>query len=213
MTKQKQTVYELTIIGKQSNMTSSTFNRLPPLIGKLTKLTSLIINHTNIKTLPKEIGNLKYLEILDVSNNTIKVLPDEIGVLPKLSNLDISNNGLTSIPKTIGDLQELYVVRARNNKLKTIPAELTQAGVIGNAHIQFQELDFGNNKLTSLPGSFGNIYVEKLDLSNNPTLKTLPGKMHTIRVDKLYLGKDYVTKLSKQFMRLKDKIDGRYILI
>ena len=154
---------------------------------------------------------MKFLEILDVSNNKIKVLPDVIGLLPKLSNLDISNNGLTSISKQIGTLQELYVLRAMNNELKTIPHELSKAGMIDNDDFQFKELDFGNNKLTSLPGSLGNIYVEKLDLSNNPTLKTLPYKMHTIRLDKLYIGKDYVTKLSKKFMKLEHKIDGRYI--
>ena len=72
---------------------------IPPEIGNLTNLTSLIlINNQLTGSIPPELGNLTYLGSLDLSNNQLTgSIPLELGNLTNLTKLDLSNNQLLSL--------------------------------------------------------------------------------------------------------------------
>lgn len=78
---------------------------LPPQLGHLKNLKTLIVEGNGLESLPKEIGKLENLKHLDLSSCEFKTLPAEIGKLENLDLLYISNNDrLESIPPEIWNL-------------------------------------------------------------------------------------------------------------
>lgn len=95
-------------------------------------ITSLYINHNNIKVIPAAISSLKQLTLLDATNNELSSLPPELGVLSKLKELLLFDNNLTSLPTEIGGLYQLEVLGIDGNPMddnvrKMIADQGTQA--------------------------------------------------------------------------------------
>ena len=117
--------------------------KLPPAIGKLTKLQKLIIYGSSLTSLPPEIGQLINLQKLYLVGNPMTSLPPEIGQLINLQELHLSIN-LTSLPPEIGQLTNLQRLELSNNQLISLPPEIGQL-------TNLQYLFLNNNPLTNLP--------------------------------------------------------------
>lgn len=107
---------------------------LPPAIGKLKKLTTLLLNNCSFDgKIPDELGNLESLEYLALNSNYfIGEIPCSLGKLSKLFWFDIADNRLTgsfpvSTPTTPGldQLSNAQHFHFSNNQLTgPIPSRL-----------------------------------------------------------------------------------------
>jgi Leucine-rich repeat (LRR) protein len=163
---------------------------IPPEIGKLTALTSLLIaNNSNLTgSIPPEIGNLTALTNLQISSNSKLTggIPTEIGNLTKLQSLNLTVNQLTgSLPTSIGNLVNLTSLIMNQNKLTgSIPDTL------GNLS-KLQTLSLSNNQLSgSLPPSLGNLSnLTSLNLYFNQLTGSIPDTLGNLsKLTSLILG-------------------------
>ena len=70
------------------------------LIGQLTPLKVLNLNHSQLTSVPAEIGQLTSLEQLDLSDHRLSSVPAEIGQLTSPRELNLSHNQLRIVPAT-----------------------------------------------------------------------------------------------------------------
>ncbi len=103
--------------------------RMENLLPKINNLTNLeflaITGQFSLKTLPPEIGYLKNLKTLILEANGLESLPKEIGNLENLNYLDLSTCALETLPAEIGKLRNLETLNIENNEeLESIPPEI-----------------------------------------------------------------------------------------
>lgn len=143
------------------------FTFLPEIIGCLTSLQILDIEHNHLTSLPETIGNLTALKEFYLCGNYLASLPDTIGNLTSLEKLDLTDNHLSSLPETIGQLSSLKELILDGNQLISLPWTIDQLKSLQNLDISFNNLSsfpetiinlkslsrfsLGFNQLTSLP--------------------------------------------------------------
>lgn len=149
---------------------------LPPEVGLLTGLTSLILG-SNLLTgnAPTELGNLGNLTRLILDNNQFQgPIPTDLARLTNLGSLYLDNNQFSSsIPSQLADLTSLRALFLKNNRLSgSIPTEL---GLLSNLvwfplHI---------NELTGpIPTEFGQLTLcTTLSLFDNQLSESLPSEL------------------------------------
>ncbi|MCY4128634.1 MAG: hypothetical protein OXG15_05245 [Gammaproteobacteria bacterium] len=102
--------------------------QLPPELGDLSELTTLILGINNLSgPIPAELGNLTRLTQLNLDDNNLTgEIPPELGNLSRLTSLRIANNQLTGqIPTEIGNLELLVALDLSGNRISgQIPNEL-----------------------------------------------------------------------------------------
>ena len=130
---------------------------LPPEIGQLTQLETLILGkqvegyeRAGDRFLPKGVSN------------ALTALPEALGHLDQLQVLDLSGNPFTTQPEVVTQLPQLQKLVGVRLKLEQIPASLSQSP-------QLQQLDLFNNQITTIPDSLAQSpQLQKLDLRRNP---------------------------------------------
>ena len=146
---------------------------LPPEIGNLKALDSLVVEGCRLKELPKEIGNCLSLINLKIHDNVLTEIPADIGHLSLLLDIDLGRNLLTEIPSEFGNLTSLESLSLFNNQLTTLPEEIGNISSLCNIIIC-------NNNLESLPVSIGNLKsLTTLNIINN-NLTFLPDGICTL---------------------------------
>jgi Leucine-rich repeat (LRR) protein len=142
---------------------------LPPEIGTLTRLRSLILTgqgmvpmlKNEITGLPDEIGNCTSLELLCLSHNLLTELPASIGNLTSLRALYLSGNQITELPASIGQLSSLRELLLSENQVSVLP------DTIGSLK-SLTRLMLSNNRLSDLPPGIGGLEsLEQLHLLGN----------------------------------------------
>lgn len=78
---------------------------VPPEIGSLVGLKSLLLADNFLSFLPAKIENLASLETLWLNNNYLFLLPPEIGQLSKLKKLRIQSNKFQQYPEILHEMQ------------------------------------------------------------------------------------------------------------
>ncbi|MDJ0838464.1 MAG: COR domain-containing protein [Acidobacteriota bacterium] len=169
--------------------------KVPPEIGKLTKLIQLRLEGNQLTTLPPEIGKLTNLTVLDLQENHLPTLPPEIGKLTKLTKLNLIRNQLTTLPPEIGKLTKLTELSLRHNQLTTLPPEITKLA-------NLSELWLEGNQLTTLVeiGKLTNLSVFDLATSQ---LTTLPAEITKLtKLTELWLEGNQLTNLPPEIGKL-----------
>ena len=92
---------------------------LPPQVGQLKDLSTLILSGNALSSLPESIGNLQNLRVLEVDNNELTELPTTLAQCSKLQVLNAANNKLSSL-KVIADLEALETLNADHNQLEVL---------------------------------------------------------------------------------------------
>ena len=147
--------------------------------NKLTNVDAL----RDILNIFQDIGNYHYINL---SGNQITNLDGfEHPFCGSLSFIDLSYNGITSLdilpePSIISYMNFSY------NEITSIDI-LLGTRVVG--------LDFSNNKITSINGLSGAIYISDLDLSNN-NLTNINGLSNTTDIDNLNLSNNQLTNIT-----------------
>ena len=98
----------------------------PEVISKLSRLQSLNLAESGLKTISSSIGQLTHLQSLHLSQNQIQNIPEEIGHCRYLEHVYIDGNALQSLPTSISLLTRLKTLSAKNNSLETLPTELVE---------------------------------------------------------------------------------------
>lgn len=105
-------------------------SELPSEIGQTTKLTSLYLRNSVLRTLPPEISNLENLTTLNLvhalagSEGDKQAMLRQISGLISLVSLDLRENNLTALPAEIGQLTSLTWLDLRGNPNLPIPPEI-----------------------------------------------------------------------------------------
>ncbi|KAK3252800.1 hypothetical protein CYMTET_37923 [Cymbomonas tetramitiformis] len=137
---------------------SSLTGTLPPVIGSLTRLTTLDVQWNSISgTIPSEMGRLVDLQRMRLDRNDLTgLIPTEIGQLPGLKEMKLFTNRLSGeMPSELGRLLTATEIYLHSNDLTgTLPSEL---GHLGGLTI----LDLSGNRFTgTVPSQVG--MLEKL---------------------------------------------------
>jgi internalin A len=191
---------------KTLDLSGNDLTELPPKIGQLTQMETLILGKrkrpwgefvgNQLKTLPAEIGQLTNLKTLLVEGNQLKSLPVEIGRLKQLRILMMGENQLSKLPKTFEQLTELRVLVLDKNKFTSIPIEIAQLS-------QLKTLRFWQN---SLEGVFNEIAqltaLQSLYLSSNQLSGLPPEIAQLTALRSLYLGGNQLSGLPPEIAQL-----------
>ena len=151
------------------NLSNRGLTVLPPEIGQLTSLHTLILGGNELKFLPPEIGQLTSLHTLRLGGNQLKFLPPEIGQLTTLRDLMLNSNQLATLPPEISRLINLQELTLSRNRLTKLPTEIGQL-----ASLQVLRLD--GNQLVTLPVEIADQLEHGLLLSteHNPLAEPFP---------------------------------------
>jgi internalin A len=177
--------------------------KLPPEIGQLTALRSLVLWGNRLTTLPPEIGQLTQLQSLNLYGNKLTILPPEIGQLTALRMFGLSGNDLTTLPPEIGRLtalEELYLghfmLFDEHNDLTVLPSEIGQL-------TKLQRLNLSFNHLTALPTEIGRLTeLQSLNLNNNRLMALPPEIFQLAALRWLGLTGNCLTTLSRKIGQL-----------
>jgi hypothetical protein len=158
---------QLQIITYNQRSIENHIKELPPEIGQLTNLTTLILQNDELEHLPAEIGKLRNLKTLDLSYNALTDLPSEMGQLTNLQNLYLHSNNLHHLPAEIGKLKSLRILLLSKAGINSgLPPEIGQLK-------NLQNLDLSDNLLGELPSEIWQLTnLQNLDL-HHTTLKNL----------------------------------------
>jgi len=161
--------------------------KVPTVLGMLTKLESLTLDYVNFEgTLPPELFCLHELKELTVVSSLEGIIPSEIGYLRSLKYLKLRENSFDGqIPTELGLLQSLTYLNISDHK------HLTEAAIpseIGNLS-SLETLDMSCNGLRGTVGSelFGLASLEKLNLSWNGLSGSLPLSLELISLREMNL--------------------------
>ncbi|XP_011028446.1 PREDICTED: probable leucine-rich repeat receptor-like protein kinase At5g49770 isoform X1 [Populus euphratica] len=173
---------------------------LPPAIGDLKKLTSLILVSCRFSgPIPDTIGSLPQLTYLSLNSNGFTgSIPPSLGNLDKLYWLDLADNRLTgNIPVSTGTTPGLdLLVHTKHfhfgfNQLSGhIPPKLFSSGMV-LIHVLLE-----SNKLTgSIPSTLGLVKsLEVVRLDNNSLAGPVPSNINNLTsVSEMYLSNNVLT--------------------
>ena len=158
-------------------------SELPPEIGKLTNLKTLVLGRwdkenseilsNNLRTLPDEIGQLTELRSLFLYDNQFAELPEAIGKLSELRSLHLSCNQLKELPEFLGQLTNLRSLHLSCNQLKELPEFLGQL-------TNLRSLDLSGNQLREVPSVVETLTsLQNLNLWDNK-ISQLPSWIHKL---------------------------------
>ena len=90
---------------------------LPPQIGSLQRLETLLIEHNRITSLPPTVEGLKSLRHISLAYNDITAFPGQLCAIRTLNVIDLSHNKLTGIPDAVQDLNAIEL-NVNQNQVK-----------------------------------------------------------------------------------------------
>jgi len=127
---------------------------LPPSIGHMTKLETLLLERNRFTELPATFGQLANLAKLDVPNSKIKVIPDELCRCTSLVDLNLWGNPIKELPARFGDLVKLEKLALHHTKLKTLPVSFSQLAKLREVSLP--------DSVTSVPDAFYELSLVEL---------------------------------------------------
>ncbi len=134
---------------------------LPPEIGNLINLTSLLASGNKIQVLPSQIKHLTNLVELGVDTSHVHFIPPEIKYLQNLTKLDFCRNYIRTLPPEIGQLTKLKILRIFGNYITTLPREIGQL-------TNLESLSMSDTHLQTLPPEIGLLTkLVSLDVKTN----------------------------------------------
>ena len=80
---------------------------LPPQIGSLQRLETLLVEHNRITSLPPTVEGLKALRHISLAHNDLRAFPVQLCAIRTLDVIDLSHNKLTDVPDAVRDLNAI----------------------------------------------------------------------------------------------------------
>ncbi|KAG8568708.1 hypothetical protein GDO81_014115 [Engystomops pustulosus] len=156
-------LFSLTLLNYLEVSGCSELREVPPDLGRLCHLQSLILCRNKLRSLPRILEQLRSLKVLDVSGNELEELPAELCHLPELCTLNVSCNRLRELPSGLERCTKLAVLNLSRNMISSLPAGLLSPQLSLLASIYASD-----NLIQELGGEISLLAALKsLDLSNN----------------------------------------------
>lgn len=149
------------------NLSRNQITFIPNKFCTARSLKNLWLHFNLIERLPLCFAQLRALEDVNLRSNRLTILPYNFGELGYLENLDLRGNQISRMPD-LSNLLCLEDLHLAQNKLESI-----NFGLKGLRHLI--TLDLSNNALKELPPEVSHlVYLNEINLSNNPLLTSLP---------------------------------------
>ncbi|NEO83336.1 MAG: leucine-rich repeat protein [Spirulina sp. SIO3F2] len=165
---------------RELDLSGAGLTELPPEIGQLTQLESLIlgkqgdglelVNGLAMRTvvsnslthLPRELANLTNLKRLDISGNPlVESISDWITLVKKIESLTWIRAELTEIPAAIASLQNLQSLHLDSNQISVIPDAIASLQNLETLHLN-------SNQISVIPDAIASLQnLETLHLNSN----------------------------------------------
>ncbi len=193
---------------------------LPPEIGKLTQLETLILGKwdeekneyvgNELTSLPAEISQLSNLKILQAPGkgryrlsrnespgNQITAIPSGVAQLQSLQQLDFSSNQITAIPDSLAQLQSLQQLDFSSNQITAIPDSLAQLQSL-------QQLNLSSNQITAIPDSLAQLQsLQQFSLWGNQ-ITAIPDSLAQLQsLQQLNLSSNQITAIPDSLAQLQ----------
>jgi internalin A len=164
------------------DLSDAGLTELPPEIGKLTQLETLILGKVHywswaegklttslttnqLTTLPPELAALENLQTLQLDGNLLAGIPDVVLELQKLKYLGMNNTGLVEVPGTISKLINLRMLHLNGNQITQISEVLAQLPKLTGLYL-------GANRITQISEAVTQLTeLERLILWDNQITK------------------------------------------
>jgi len=179
---------------------------LPPEIGKLTQLESLVLGKwdkdkaewigNQLTKLPEGITKLQALQQLSLSSNQITAIPDSLAQLTNLQQLDLGVNQISAIPDSLAQLHSLQQLDLGGNQISAIPDSLAQLHSL-------QQLNLSSNQISAIPDSLAQLQsLQQLNLNNNQ-ISAIPDSLAQLHsLQQLSLSYNQISAIPDSFAQL-----------
>ncbi|KAG9482017.1 hypothetical protein GDO78_010969 [Eleutherodactylus coqui] len=165
-------LFSLTLLNYLEVSGCSELRELPPELGRLCHLQSLILCRNRLRSLPRSLQQLRALRVLDVSGNELEELPAELSELPELCTLNVSWNRLRELPAGLERCSKLAGLSLSRNLLSRLPPGLMSPRLALLANISAAD-----NLIQELGAEVGHLAALKTklheDLCDKRTLATI----------------------------------------
>ncbi|RZC38833.1 leucine-rich repeat and calponin -likey domain-containing protein 1, partial [Asbolus verrucosus] len=131
-------------------VSNNNLTQLPDELNRMSQLTELDASCNQLTHLPPRMGDLRSLQSLVLRNNLLLAVPIEVTFL-KLARLDLRANRIGTLPIEIRDMASLIELLVEDNPLTSPPASLCRRGRV---HI-FKYLDNEAVRLDRKTGTLG----------------------------------------------------------
>ncbi|MFX0094761.1 MAG: leucine-rich repeat domain-containing protein, partial [Candidatus Hodarchaeota archaeon] len=185
------------------------------------QITILLIQEKKLKSLPASLGQCLGLKTLDLTNNDLYELPSSFEQLRNLETLNIQGNQMQLLPpsfKTVhkhlipqypeveqaeAEILALLELLLKKPVPRVLESSFRFGYIIENNHVT--GLDLSDQRLKSLPKSFGNLKsLKKLNLRRNQ-LNSLPESFGDLKKRQvLELNQNQLRSLPETFKNLKN---------
>ena len=200
------------------NLFEQPIARIPPEIGKLENLTSLI---TNLDTdyIPVEICQLTKLKSLSLTHGQLNSLPPEFANLKQLSSLDLEGNRFTEVPAVLAELplESLFLnwnairkfsaqVAVKMHSLRDLYLPMNEMPEIPEGVFELKNLtilNFYSNNIREIPQEIVKLEnLEHLNFSRNE-INDIPAELWQLqKLRSLDFGGNNLSSVSPDIARL-----------
>lgn len=161
----------------QLKLPLGTLVELPPEIGQMRDMQTLILSENSLKFLPEAIGDLASLKILEVDKNKLEDLPRSLAQLKQLEVLNVSSNSLEDLG-SVKEILTLTSLNASGNKLTSVQLPFAEMP-------RLQMLSASDNPITELDPAIGQIQAAVTINFSDCLLKSVPGQIGDIKAKHL----------------------------
>jgi internalin A len=201
---------------KELDLSGQGLTELPPEIGKLTQLETLILGkvkkwvwmngdfllptlETNQLTkLPVELKNLQNLRRLHLGGNPLEAIPAIVFELKQLNSLSLVSTGLADIPYSLTQLSNLTQLDLNSNQISQIPEVIGQLSNLTKLFLSGNQI----NQISEVIGQLSNLKVLSLDNNQISQIPEVIGQLSNLT--ELFLGGNQINQVSEVIGQLSN---------